>query len=341
MPRLIGLDIARYFAFVGMVIVNFRVVLLPHEVFEAPSWASLFEGRAAATFVTLAGIGLGLAAQRAGAGFGWLTVRRAAFLMAVGLLNMTVFEADIIHYYAVYFLCALLVLHWSSKALIGVICAVNLAFVLLVLLADYNQGWEWETVTYEGFWTPQGFFRNLFFNGWHPVLPWISFMVLGTALARLDLGARAVQIYLMAGGALAYGAAQGAAAVLSGLVSSKDLANLLTTSVIPPMPLYILAGSGAACVVIGLCLLCAPLFTRVGGDKALVPAGRQTLTLYIAHILIGMGILEAMGWLGTATAAQAHGAALLFCAIATIFAWGWSTKFKRGPLEALMRRVAG
>lgn len=341
MQRLIGLDIARYFAFVGMVIVNFRVVMLPSDALETPSWASLLEGRAAATFVTLAGIGLGLAAQRAGAGFGWLTVRRAAFLMVVGLLNMTVFEADIIHYYAVYFLCALLVLHWSGKALAGAILAVNLGFVVLILLADYDQGWDWDTAAYEGFWTPAGFIRNLFFNGWHPVLPWISFMFLGIALTRLDLGARAVQLRLIAGGALAYGAAQALAALLSDVNAPADIASLLTTEVIPPMPLYILAGSGAACVVIGLCLLSAPLISRVAADRIVLPAGRQTLTLYIAHILIGMGVLEAMGLLGVATPSQAHTAAFAFCAAATVFAWLWSRRFKRGPLEALMRRVAG
>ena len=61
--RLIGLDIARYFAFVGMVIVNFDVTM-SYGVQNNESFIngliSQLQGRASATFVVLAGIGLGL-----------------------------------------------------------------------------------------------------------------------------------------------------------------------------------------------------------------------------------------------------------------------------------------
>ncbi len=55
--------------------------------------------------MVLAGIGLGLSTRK----LAWSaamshTARRALFLLIVGLLNYLVFPADIIHYYAVYFL---------------------------------------------------------------------------------------------------------------------------------------------------------------------------------------------------------------------------------------------
>ncbi|MFT6225111.1 MAG: hypothetical protein ACJAVT_001135 [Yoonia sp.] len=50
----------------------------------------------------------------------------------------------------------------------------------------------------------------------------------------------------------------------------------------------------------------------------LVPAGRQTLTLYIANILVGMGTLEALGMLDGQTVAQALGASVLVCIAVTI-----------------------
>ena len=57
--RLEGLDLARFFAFVGMVIVNFTIVMgaegMGAEGGEGPlAWFTLaLEGRAAATFVVL------------------------------------------------------------------------------------------------------------------------------------------------------------------------------------------------------------------------------------------------------------------------------------------------
>jgi uncharacterized membrane protein YeiB len=71
------------------------------------------------------------------------------------------------------------------------------------------------------------------------------------------------------------------------------------------------------------------------------PAGRQTLTLYVAHIVLGMGTLEALGMLGGQSLAQSVTASVAFCALATLYAWVWARWFKRGPIEALMRKTAG
>ena len=60
--RLAGLDIARFIAFTGMVLVNFRIAA---QVSDTTDWAyqitHLLEGRAAALFVVLAGVGITLA----------------------------------------------------------------------------------------------------------------------------------------------------------------------------------------------------------------------------------------------------------------------------------------
>ena len=106
--RLDGLDLARYIAFVGMVIVNFKIAMgADDSAGFAATISGLFEGRASATFVVLAGIGLGLAAQRSAYSATLkVTLKRALFLLIIGLLNMTIFEADILHYYAIYFVIA-------------------------------------------------------------------------------------------------------------------------------------------------------------------------------------------------------------------------------------------
>ena len=342
--RLEGLDLARYLAFVGMVIVNFKIAMGAENEHGVVGYlTSALEGRAAATFVVLAGIGLGLAAQKGLGQTTGVTIKRAAFLLAVGLLNMLVFDADILHYYAFYFLFGVLLLSLGSLRLIGVLLGLNVAFVVMIMTLNYDTGWNWDDYTYEGFWTPAGFVRNLFFNGWHPVIPWLGFLLFGVVLSRQELSNRRLQWQLLIGGGLTLALAEAISAVLVGPVSAVDaeLVELVLTEPVPPMPLYFVAGLGAACIVVGFCLLVEDALKRILVFDLLAPAGRQTLTLYIAHILIGMGTLEAMGMLGNQTLNRSVLASLIFCAAATIYAFLWSKAFKRGPIESLMRKLAG
>ncbi|SDQ72960.1 DUF418 domain-containing protein [Pseudovibrio sp. Tun.PSC04-5.I4] len=343
--RLEGLDLARFIAFVGMVIVNFSIVMGAEGAQGGLGFIlQALEGRAAATFVVLAGVGLGLAAQLGDINLtAWVTVKRALFLLALGLLNMLIFDADILHYYAFYFLFGVMLLKLNTRALIGVILAIVFAALALVFLLDYDAGWNWSDYTYQGFWTPLGFVRNLFFNGWHPVIPWLAFLLFGIVLSRLSLSETKTQRNLMIGGLIGFIAAN---LISLGLEASLfrthfELAVLAGTSPIPPMPMYMAVGMSAASFVIGLCLLLAKPLARIKVLAVLNPAGRQTLTLYIAHILLGMGTLEELGLLGGQTLQTSMLASALFCAITIIYAYIWSRFFKRGPIEALMRKVAG
>lgn len=343
-PRLEGLDLARYVALVGMIAVNFRIAM---GVDGAPglfnALTAPLEGRAAATFVVLAGIGLGLAGRHGTDRASLVTLKRAGFLLGLGLLNMTVFSADILHYYAFYFLIGAALLPVGSRALGALIVALNVGFVAMILALDYDAGWVWEDYAYVGLWTPLGFLRNLFFNGWHPVVPWLGFLLIGVIVGRQSLSAPRVQALLAGGGVAALGLAELLSGALMPVLAAVDpeLAILGAAEPIPPAPLYFLAGAGAACAVVGICLLLESRLKRIGVLDVLAPAGRQTLTLYIAHILIGMGALEAFGMLGGQSPGQAAAAALTFCLAATVYAFLWAKTFRRGPIEALMRRLAG
>ncbi|WP_166415631.1 DUF418 domain-containing protein [Cochlodiniinecator piscidefendens] len=342
--RLEGLDVARYFAFVGMVIVNFKIAMGAENGGGLLSFlTTALEGRAAATFVVLAGIGLGLAGQRGLNNTIFVTIKRAVFVLVVGLLNMTVFDADILHYYAFYFLFGVPLLAMNRKGLFGVLIGLNLAFVFMILTLNYDAGWNWENYTYSDFWTPVGFIRNLFFNGWHPVIPWLGFLTFGIILSRVSLGERATQVKLIIGGATMVALAEGISMLLKDalLPNDPELMALVTTGPVPPMPLYTLAGLGVSCVVVGFCLLISQHLKPNGILHILVPAGRQTLTLYIAHIFVGMGTLEALGMLGHQTVGKALMASLLFCLLATVYALIWARWFKRGPIEMVMRKLAG
>ena len=109
---------------------------------------------------------------------------------------------------------------------------------------------------------------------------------------------------------------------------------------IPPMPAYLAAGGGTAVlVIVGSLWLGEHLPLRV--SEPLVSTGQLALTLYLAHVLVGLGILSGLGRLKDQTLGYAVAAALLFDAAAVAFCFAWRRRFARGPLEWVMRRVAG
>ena len=344
--RLIGLDIARYLAFVGMVLVNFDIVM-SHGVQSNEGFFNEFigqlQGRASATFVVLAGIGLGLSSFKKESQTVNTIVKRSIFLLILGLLNMTIFEGDILHYYAFYFLFGIFLLPFSNRVLISVIGILNIGFFGMVLFIDYESGWNFEELSYSGFWTIDGFIRNLFFNGFHPVFPWLGFFLLGILLSRALLKKKQVQIKIISWGLLAIIFSEIMSFILSGYVipADSELQFLFMTNSMPPMPLYFLAASGSALLIIGLCLLVSEKFRESEIYSLIAPAGTQTLTLYVLHIIVGLGFIDAIGFTDTQTSSQAFVAAIIFCILGTIFAFTWSKWFRRGIFESLMRKLTG
>ena len=344
--RLIGLDIARYLAFVGMVLVNFDIVM-SHGVRSNEGFFNEFigqlQGRASATFVVLAGIGLGLSSFKKESQTVNTIVKRSIFLLILGLLNMTIFEGDILHYYAFYFLFGVFLLPFGNRALILVISILNLVFFSMMLFIDYESGWNFEELTYSGFWTIDGFTRNLFFNGFHPVFPWLGFFLLGMLMSRVLLKKRQVQIKMISWGLIAIIFSEIMSFIISGYVipADSELQFLFMTDSMPPMPLYFLAASGSALLIIGLCLLVSEKFKESKIYSLIAPAGTQTLTLYVLHIIVGLGFIDAIGFTGTQTSSQAFVAAIIFCILGTIFAFTWSKWFRRGIFESLMRKLTG
>jgi uncharacterized membrane protein YeiB len=60
---------------------------------------------------------------------------------------------------------------------------------------------------------------------------------------------------------------------------------------------------------------------------------------YVAHVIIGMGVLEALGLLENQPLSFAVGSAIIFCVVAVLFSVLWMKRFNRGPLEWVMRQV--
>ncbi len=355
--RLGGLDLARGLAVFGMVLVNFKFVMGLEGV--DTGWlarlAGLFDGRAAATFVTLAGIGVSLLSKRAREARDAaallscrkLLLSRAAFLLAIGFLDTFLWIGDILHFYAVYLAVAALLIDDPDWRLWAWAAAVVAASVALYLFLDYEKGWDWELLAYEGLWKPRGALRHLFFNGFHPVFPWVSFLLVGMWLGRRDLASPAVQGRLVAAGVLAALAAEIVSPSLTAWAGSDGgedaqwCALLFGTQSMPPTPLYMLSGGGSAAAVIGLCLALERRWPRSGWMDPVESTGRMALSLYAAHVVFGLAAIEWLELVEDQKMSFCVASAAVFYALSVLAAWAWERRLSRGPLEALMRRLAG
>lgn len=362
--RIEGYDLARALAIFGMVVVNFKVVMgaggWQSETGSGPEWlqflTGLLDGRAAATFVVLAGVGVALGTRRAVASGDRRALsaarkrlwKRAAFLYFGGLLFATVWEADILHFYGWYIGVGALLIAFPNRMLLLAAALLIIAFPMLLTAFSYEAEWNLDTLAYEGFWTPAGQVRHLFFNGFHPVVPWLAFLLLGIWLGRQDVLDPAVRRRLFIGGAGVALTTEVVSAALVALLTRGASADaveaitaLLGSEALPPMPFYMLAGGGTAVAIITLAVAFAQRFPAAPGNRALVAAGQLALTIYVAHVLIGMGALSAVGRLENQSLPFAIAASAAFYALAVAFAVLWRKRFDRGPLEWVMRKWSG
>ena len=356
--RIEGYDLARAVAIIGMIIVNFKVVF---NAYSGSKWlvnfAELFDGKAAATFVVLAGIGLSLMSNRAREerdtgrlkGIRWSLLKRALFLFVAGLLYISIWPADILHYYGMYLLLALPLLTTRSNVLILLASLLVLGYPFLLDIYDYGQGWNWDTLTYTGFWTTAGFLRNLLINGFHPVIPWLSFLLVGMGLGRLDLSDASVRNRAILYSLLGFVVVQGLSSwLVAGLieenprVTEEDIIAIFGTKPMPPLPFYMLSGTSIAILVISVCVDIAERWPHALVVRALVYTGQMALTIYILHVVLGMGIIfiflgEEVFW--PISYAMLH--AVIFSLVSVVFSYKWRLRYKRGPLEMLMRKLTG
>ena len=352
--RIIGYDLARALAVFGMVVVNFKIVMGAED--NGPAWlvslVGLLSGRAAATFVVLAGVGISLLTKKGR----MLTdkvqlqrdrkmlLKRALFLFIVGLLYTPVWPADILHFYGIYIALAALLLSASTRKLWVFSGALVLGFAVLVSVLDYSQGWNWDTLDYSGFWSLSGMIRHLFFNGFHPVVPWLGFLLVGMVIGRQDLRITSVRRHVFIVGAVVAIVAEVSSRILintlsenSGEAGRENIAALFGTAPMPPMPLYFLAGVGTACAVIAAMVSLGLRYREKSWLRPFIATGQLALSLYIGHVVVGMGALEAFGRLEKQTLPFSILASMIFCVAGVLFASLWRKRFKRGPVEAVMR----
>ncbi len=352
--RVEGYDLARALAVFGMLLVNFDAFADPGG--PDPQWlrdlVDWIEGRAAVTFVVLAGVGISLKTRSARLTSDLIQIRhhrrdllkRALVLFSAGLLFSLIWPADILHFYGAYMTLGAFLLLSSRRCLLLSALGSVIVAALLLTVFDPDQGWDMRTSTIIDFWTPAGTARRLFFNGLYPFLPWSAFLMLGMWIGRLDISCPKIRRALAAAGAIVLVGAETAAHAFTewlmrhpDYLESERIVRWVTIDPWTPLPLFVLTGAGTAVMTIALCNRPWGPYEGSRLYRTFLATGRMSLTVYTAHILFGYGFLHLLMPATGSTLAATSAAAVIFFTGALVFCPLWGARFGRGPLEKLVQ----
>ncbi|KHS53920.1 MULTISPECIES: heparan-alpha-glucosaminide N-acetyltransferase domain-containing protein [Brevibacterium] len=319
--RLIGLDVARGIALLAMMVTH--IFALGDEA-GMPTWAAVFAGRASALFAVLAGCSLVLSTRSRLAVSGRLrdaapsVLIRAAAIVLIGLClgSISGLLAVILVNYGIMFALALFFLRLRAGALFAI------AGVWMVLSPIVSM-WVRSTFLLEPSYLPMGFFdlatpgtmlTDLFLTGYYPVLQWLSYILLGMAVAKLDIGRHLLALFTAGLGLFVVG--RGVSWILlnvfggdAALVAVSEMwgtdltAALFTGSygVTPATswwwlaiagphsgtPFDLLSTGGTAVMTIAVCQATAVLLGRRSWLLAPLSApGSMPLSVYSAHVVL-------------------------------------------------------
>jgi uncharacterized membrane protein YeiB len=337
-----------------MLLINFWV-MMENTRFD-PQWLvstlDLIQGRAAATFVVLAGVGLSLISKSA-----WLSndaarmrenryliFKRGLFLFILGMVNSLIWRADILHAYGIYFVIGICLLHVPNRRLLLLSIIPVVVSSLVMLAVDFDRGLAFKTDTYSALWKSAAMAWDIFFNGLYPVFPWATFLILGMWLGRQRLSDPVVRkkIFFIGIGVVAFAECISRLVFhlsISGLdaLDADDLLMWFAIEPWDPMPLFMLSACGTALIVLSISISIAQKWGNTKWILPFVSVGQTTLTLYVAHIIIGSIALKVMKVHEVEPFLFPIWGACVFYISALIVCSYWRKRSHKGPLEWLMR----
>ena len=221
--RLVGLDVTRGLALLGMIAVH---ALLPYDENFEPNWVTFGPtGHASAIFAVLAGVGLSLTTGRARVPWGNAGPAAAALLgraAAIGVVGLALGYADagvtgvILVYYAVLFVLAIPVVLLPTRwvVVVGVCAAVAVPVLSQVVRPGLGEV-EGRNPSFGALFSdPGGLLSELLWTGLYPALPWMAYVCAGLVVGRLRLSTARVAWSLVAVGLTLAALAAEAASVL-------------------------------------------------------------------------------------------------------------------------------
>ena len=375
-PRTAALDVARAVALVGVFVQNY-VVAFNLAPLRSDAWPDAFHGwlarltdysqgplttRFAAALVTIFGIGLTLLG--ASSQFSrWTPVRRGVLLFVGGMWFNTVWPGTILPFYGMYLviLGPLARVRRRTYLLVAAVAVTALTFALRVwiffaLEADRERlsgDLAWLAMRDQrgsrlGLSNPRGFAASMLYWGAHPLLPWLAFVLVGMWVGRTSWTTVAVQRRLVSVGVAMVGVGYVVASVMTRRVSEKWAWAWSTAPSSPyfdnpikyDAPLYVVVTVGSSIAGIGLVLLVASRFPSGWVTRRLSEAGTVTLSIYLLHGLIPAAIFR--WWLDRPSLGVGWAAVLAVASWVFAMAVGswWVRRFRRGPVEVLLRRFS-
>lgn len=354
--RIVELDVVRAVALIGVCVMNYHGYLIGDGAKYPPTnalerffnpWNGPLSTRFAATFVTVAGMGITLLTDRsritrdrsAISADRWKLVRRGVLLYAFGYFLDWVWPGTILFFYGAYFMIGALLFTLRTRWLvaIGVAAAAAGAALEFHVLRQSEDGHSLYWLT-NGNATatrsPRDLVLDTFVRGTHPLLPWLVFLCMGLVLGRLLPFQRVVRWWLAGAGLVCLAAGY----------AIRHLADwhptLESTAPFDHGVLYTLTTVGSSLLAVTLIGWVAQATAGSWPTKALGMAGRTTLTLYMGHVLLYNLLVHWWGWVEPG----ALGTALLFALAYWVVAVGaavlWHRTFAYGPLEWVYRRFS-
>jgi uncharacterized protein len=354
--RIIGFDLARAYAILGMFIVNFNMVFGSYKDQSViGQFISLFSGNSSTVFVILAGMGIALMTNRSEYSIieknklRSTILKRAVFLFIIGLLLSIIWSSDILHFYGCYMIIVSFLLFSEKKYFLFFAFLSVLIFHILIFVIPYETGWNFDKFLYKDFYTINGFIRNTLYNGWNSVFPWIGYFLLGMYLGRLNWTDFKIQLKMFLIGLTLYLTITIIQFISHHITISEDFYLFINADYLPPFLPFILSTSGFGLMIISGFMY---LGSKVGESqlaKDFAKTGQMTLTHYVSHVTLGMilfSILKNKSLSENVTMLQPSKPIFILLFSITYFVFSywfsklWIRHFKNGPLETIMRKVS-
>ena len=350
--RIAGYDFARLLALFGLVLANFSGDV-GHDDFHRLH--TFIQEGAIATFLVLGGIGISLLKQRnqstnaahTSADSRKRLIKRAASLLVIGICCNLIWQANFLCFYSICIAIGALLLTVSNRWLWSLAFVFAVMFTVFLSIFKYKVGWNWDTLWEGDPWTIEVILFRAFLYRFHLIFYWIAFLLIGMWLGRRNVHHFRVRgVVFFAGIAVALISACTPWLLIHyvpWLISSypPSVSDSLSKAIgMLFTPVYFLGICGTATAIIGGSLMLTEKYSDARWTRPLIATGQLALTLYVAHLIVGGGLLKALGLLDK-TLLFAIGSAVIFCICAVIFSHFWRKRFERGPLEWGIRRITG
>jgi uncharacterized membrane protein len=279
--RFDSIDLIKAIGIISMVLIHIALYLThPLEQANTPyRLLNYLAFIAAPLFLMAAGINLSISSSRRKNSFSHI-IKRGIFLIILGLLFINLWKPDIIHYIGFFIIVTFFLLAFNKYLRLLIASVFVITSPVLLFIFGYRSGWDMQLAE---LWTIKGFIEYLFISGFHPVFPWISFMIIGSVLGELlvDLKPKDSNSFLIKNYIL------GLFLVILGI-----LTHLFTSYKIlfyPATLSYVFICSGISLFLFALSFWLLDI--KTGFNKIFRPLtflGKVSLSIYILHILIGL-----------------------------------------------------